>query len=52
MKKIMYLALLIVRTLSLSMPVMAKNDKCGKTGCSREKIQMEQFTVISMLYSM
>ena len=33
MKKIVYLALLIVMTLSISMPVMAKTDKCGKDGC-------------------
>ena len=36
MKRIMYVALLIVMTFSISMPVMAKTDKCGKSGCYRD----------------
>lgn len=37
MKKLLYVTLLIVLTFSLSIPVFAKSDTCGKSGCINKK---------------
>lgn len=37
MKKILWLAIVLVLSLSVSIPVHARTDKCGESGCGREK---------------